>query len=92
MNSKIWFLLVLVSPYLLAEQGEVVKNYALELTKTDNKYTHFINKKSPNATCIDCHKSQTHDWQKSDHAKAMAIADKTNVLGDFKHVTAMHYG
>ncbi|WP_252734003.1 cytochrome c3 family protein [Pseudoalteromonas sp. C2R02] len=92
MNSKIWFLLVLVSPYLLAEQGEVVKNYALELTKTDNKDTHFINKKSPNATCIDCHKSQTHDWQKSDHAKAMAIADKTNVLGDFKHVTATHYG
>ncbi|MBU2878954.1 hypothetical protein KO530_14865 [Aliiglaciecola lipolytica] len=31
------------------------------------------------------------DWNQSDHAKAMAIANKHSVLGDFSGVEAEHY-
>lgn len=31
------------------------------------------------------------DWQKSDHAKAMAIANGSSVLGDFADLTVSHY-
>lgn len=33
--------------------------------------------------CADCHSSQFHDWQESQHAHAMAHADTQTVLGDF---------
>ncbi len=51
--------------------------------------------KSPsisNQQCISCHQQSQHNWQKSDHAKAMAIADKSSVLGNFNNVVAEHYG
>jgi len=42
--------------------------------------------------CVSCHQ-QSHDkWQQSDHAKAMAIADKSSVLADFDNIDVKHYG
>ncbi|WP_342806260.1 ammonia-forming cytochrome c nitrite reductase subunit c552 [Alteromonas sp. M12] len=41
--------------------------------------------------CVGCHQQAVSDWQQSDHAKAMAIADKHSVLGDFSGVETEHY-
>ncbi len=52
-------------------------------------------KKSPsisNQQCISCHQQSHETWQKSDHAKAMAIADKNSVLANFNNVDVEHYG
>ncbi|MEI6895607.1 MAG: cytochrome c3 family protein [Colwellia sp.] len=45
-----------------------------------------------NQQCVSCHQQSQHDWQQSDHAKAMAIADKDSVLADFDHKQVEHYG
>ena len=45
-----------------------------------------------NQQCISCHQQSQHDWQQSDHAKSMAIADKQSVLADFNNVDVEHYG
>lgn len=50
------------------------------------------NKPISNQQCIGCHTKSQHDWQQSDHANAMAIADKNSVLGDFNNNYAEHYG
>ncbi|TYK66227.1 multiheme c-type cytochrome [Colwellia echini] len=51
-------------------------------------------KSSPlsNEGCISCHTNQAKQWNKSDHAKAMAIATKETILGDFNNKTVEHYG
>lgn len=41
--------------------------------------------------CISCHQQQVSDWQKSDHAKAMAVANESNILANFDQVTTSHY-
>lgn len=41
--------------------------------------------------CVDCHQQQVSNWQQSDHAKAMAIANKDNVLGDFNNTSVNHF-
>ena len=46
----------------------------------------------PEQSCIDCHAEQTNQWRQSDHAKAMAIADKETVLADFNKINVEHYG
>jgi len=38
-------------------------------------------------TCSKCHKKEYEEWQESHHAKAMAVADEQNVLGDFNNAT-----
>ncbi len=55
---------------------------------------HHFQKYSPitNQQCIACHQESQHQWQKSDHAKSMAIADKSSVVGDFNNVDVKHYG
>ena len=55
---------------------------------------HEFQKDKPisNQQCISCHQQAQHDWQQSDHAKAMAIADKTSVLADFDNKQVEHYG
>ena len=45
-----------------------------------------------NKQCTACHQQSTKDWQRSDHAKAMAVANEINILGDFNNETATHYG
>jgi predicted CXXCH cytochrome family protein len=45
-----------------------------------------------NQQCISCHKQVEQAWQKSDHAKAMAIANKASVLADFNQRKVEHYG
>lgn len=44
-----------------------------------------------NSSCVSCHQKQVHQWQTSDHAKAMAIADSKSVLGDFDQATFKHF-
>jgi predicted CXXCH cytochrome family protein len=45
-----------------------------------------------NQVCTSCHQQPEHDWQRSDHAKSMAVADKNSVLADFGNVDVEHYG
>ena len=55
----------------------------------------FANEKaSPlsNQTCIDCHSEEAKQWQLSDHAKAMAVANDKSVLANFADQTVEHYG
>ncbi len=42
--------------------------------------------------CVDCHQNQVNDWKKSDHAKAMDIANPSSVLADFNNASVEHYG
>ena len=55
---------------------------------------HQFQKEQPisNQQCISCHQQSQHDWQQSDHANAMAIADKDSVLADFDNKQVEHYG
>ena len=41
--------------------------------------------------CVGCHESAVTDWEKSDHANAMAPATAQTVLGDFSGGTTSHY-
>jgi len=53
-----------------------------------------VKKSSPltNKNCVSCHQQSHEQWQQSDHAKAMAIADKNSVLANFNNVDVKHYG
>jgi len=42
--------------------------------------------------CSKCHKKEYEEWQESHHAKAMAVADEQNVLGDFNNATFERQG
>jgi len=55
---------------------------------------HEFQKDKPitNQQCISCHQQSQHDWQQSDHSKAMAIADESSVLADFDNKQVEHYG
>lgn len=41
--------------------------------------------------CVSCHQQQVSQWQRSDHAKAMAVATADSVLGDFDNAKAEHF-
>ncbi|XQW86842.1 multiheme c-type cytochrome [Thalassotalea piscium] len=55
---------------------------------------HNFQKDKPisNQQCTACHQQAQHDWSQSDHANAMAIADKGSVLADFNNKQVEHYG
>ena len=54
---------------------------------------HFKKKKAiSNQQCTGCHQNSQYDWQKSDHANAMAIANKQSVLGNFNNTHVKHFG
>ncbi|PKI16700.1 hypothetical protein CXF71_08550 [Colwellia sp. 12G3] len=55
---------------------------------------HEFQKKTPisNQQCVSCHEQSQHDWQQSDHAKSMALANKQSILADFNNVDVKHYG
>ncbi len=42
--------------------------------------------------CQSCHQLEYSDWEHSHHQKAMEIADSTNILGNFDHVTFLSNG
>jgi predicted CXXCH cytochrome family protein len=44
------------------------------------------------SACMECHKAEYQDWQQSDHNKAMQLASKHAVLGDFNNVTVAFHG
>ncbi len=50
------------------------------------------NDRQSNEVCTQCHQQQRKQWQKSDHAKSMALANKNSVLADFNNVEIKHYG
>ena len=61
---------------------------AVEIAKHDFQKTKAIS----NQQCTSCHKEQQHNWQKSDHAKAMAVANEKTVLANFNQINVEHYG
>ncbi len=69
-------------------QQLISKVQAAELNNVDFQKTKPVS----NQVCTSCHQQQQHSWQESDHAKAMAIADKNSVLGNFDNVNVEHYG
>lgn len=46
----------------------------------------------PEQACINCHSSTVQAWQKSDHAKSMALPTKNSVFADFNNIDVEHYG
>ena len=44
-----------------------------------------------NTNCVGCHQQAVSNWQQSDHAKAMDVAETQTVLGDFSGVEVTHY-
>jgi predicted CXXCH cytochrome family protein len=42
--------------------------------------------------CIHCHSEVKKVWDKSDHAKSMALPDSNSVLADFNNIDVEHYG
>ncbi|UZE96365.1 multiheme c-type cytochrome [Alkalimarinus alittae] len=55
---------------------------------------HHFQKNKPisNQQCLTCHQQEHNSWQQSDHAKAMAIANKQNILANFNDAEANHFG
>lgn len=62
--------------------------------QAEDKAPHEFQKKNSisNQVCTSCHQQSQHDWQQSDHAKSMALANKESVLGDFNNTDVEHYG
>lgn len=48
-------------------------------------------KRLQSSDCMSCHASETHDWEQSDHAMAMARPSNNTVLGDFANQKAELY-
>lgn len=77
---RIITLIALILSSSVYSTPNITKNITINITpKTDKQ-------------CKTCHQQSTKDWQKSDHAKAMAIANKANILGNFDNIKASHYG
>lgn len=72
-------ILILLTSLTLCHAGNSFANSALAVDQTEQ-------------TCISCHKSAVQAWQKSDHAKSMALPDKHSVLANFDNVDVEHYG
>ncbi|MDO7085552.1 multiheme c-type cytochrome [Pseudocolwellia sp. AS88] len=66
---------------LVSIQASAVEEYSFEKSNPIS-----------NQTCVSCHQQSQKEWQKSDHAKAMAIPTKQTVLADFNNVNVKHYG
>ena len=68
-------------------------NFSKQKIVTPN-YSHQLNKKQSisNQQCISCHQKSQHDWEQSDHAKAMAVANNSSVLGDFNKINVEYKG
>ena len=45
-----------------------------------------------NASCLECHQQQATQWQQSNHAKSMAVANSQSVLGNFNNAEFRHQG
>ncbi|BAF73330.1 multiheme c-type cytochrome [Sulfurovum sp. NBC37-1] len=43
-------------------------------------------------TCSACHTKEVHEWQGSDHANAMMVADENSVKADFNNTTFDYHG
>lgn len=64
---------------------------SLQVTKA-SEHNFQKNTQLSNQDCVSCHQQSHDNWQQSDHAKAMAIADKSSVLANFNNVDVKHYG
>lgn len=52
----------------------------------------FATEPLSNQECAACHKTELQHWQKSDHAKSMALPSKSTVLANFNKTTVEHHG
>ncbi|WP_226996523.1 multiheme c-type cytochrome [Thalassotalea crassostreae] len=76
----------------LSKSSLLLTSFFLVITSA-NANTNVANQSDSNPQqCVSCHTHQVSSWEKSDHAKAMAIATKGTVLADFNNTTAKHYG
>ena len=66
---------VVALPFLLA----ALLTGSAPVAATERARTGFVG----TTTCAGCHAAETAAWRESDHARAMAAATPTNVLGDF---------
>ncbi|MBM4094540.1 MAG: hypothetical protein FJ276_34815, partial [Planctomycetes bacterium] len=42
--------------------------------------------------CVECHETETREWEGSDHDRSMDVATDETVLGDFNDATVTHHG
>ena len=87
---KVKLILVIIRVYILIFVG-LLPFFSAQAIENVN---HNFKKSTPlsNQTCISCHEQSQHDWQQSDHAKSMAVANKASVLADFNNTDVEHYG
>jgi Tfp pilus assembly protein PilF len=57
----------------------VLQQAGREKLPQEKPAAHFVTSEA----CAKCHKKEYDEWQQSHHAKAMAVADSTTVLGNF---------
>ena len=71
-----------------------ILGYSTQSVQSTEIIEHEFQKVKPisNETCTSCHVQAEQNWQQSDHANAMSIADKATVLADFSDVSVEHYG
>lgn len=53
--------------------------------------SHVVSANSNKGDCVSCHNSAVSDWQQSDHAKAMDVANNKTVLANFQNITTVHF-
>lgn len=53
-----------------------------------NVHAHYVGSQ----TCAQCHAVETRQWESSDHAHSMMVANNKSVLGDFNHATFTYFG
>ena len=78
---NIFSLVFIFSLLVLTVQAETIVEHRFEKSN-----------KVSNQLCVSCHANERQIWLKSDHSKAMALADKENVLGNFDNIDVSHYG
>lgn len=59
---------------------------------TNNIFAAVVDDNKNYQDCIICHESEFQHWQKSDHAKSMAVTSESSVVGDFNNQSVSHFG
>jgi tetratricopeptide (TPR) repeat protein len=66
---------------------QILKFHLTEKEKTD-RFPYFTGSQS----CIDCHQMEYDLWKGSDHDRAMALATRESILGDFNNARLDYLG
>jgi tetratricopeptide (TPR) repeat protein len=81
-NLKTWTLTGIVATVVIILSLSIYY-FTLEKNKGDVVVDETLATFVTSVKCKDCHKKEYDSWQGSHHDMAMAVADKTTVLGDF---------